>query len=220
MTREEAAQRAGISMRTLRRAERENRIVFDKGQHGRWVITEQALREAPILRPGKALAACDIHPERYRSYLYRSQRRRGLKPSAGDRSQRYISAVEAENISQEIKQSESAQDVLREWRRTDAKKKLERFKDPFLAQKNMADRHLDYHLLSLTKSSSKTLLNHRLKRIAADLERRKQESNMGDREITMLMYASGLVKLKPEDQLWARQELKRRLMETVKANRG
>jgi hypothetical protein len=43
---------------------------------------------------------------------------------------------------------------------------------------------------------------------------------MGDREITMLMYASGLVKLKPEDQLWARQELKRRLMETVKANRG
>ena len=126
LTREEVSRRVGISTRTLRRAERELRIVFHKDSRGRGVVSEEELFWAPILRPSEALRPCGITSNRYRSYLYRAQRRMKAKPLAGDRRHRFMSITGAERIARLIKDSEDKTRILCAWSLSDARERRDK----------------------------------------------------------------------------------------------
>jgi hypothetical protein len=200
LTRREAAKWLGLSLRSLRRHERGGRIAFQRDGRGLRRISLPALQEAPVLQPGKALATRGIHPDRYRSYLYRAQKRTGLKPAHGDRGHRYISVALADEIAERIKKAEGSKNILKAWKFTDAKTQLDRHRDPFIAQKTLTERNLDSMLLRLPKDDPDTHLKRAVERARKMLDEKAVEKNFEWFEAMLYLLASGKIVFTPEEQ--------------------
>jgi len=100
-----AARHAGVSPRTLVRAEKDGRIAFDRNERGRRTITIAGLENSPILTIGRAASKHMLSYETFRRRFRQMEKANpGMGPGKGVPLRRFLSISQARMIADGIKQ--------------------------------------------------------------------------------------------------------------------